>query len=50
MPQMGPLNWLMLMIYFSMVFVMFNTLIYTTFNYSIKTPKISKIFKVNWKW
>nr|YP_010422510.1 ATP synthase F0 subunit 8 [Penthe kochi]USG58925.1 ATP synthase F0 subunit 8 [Penthe kochi] len=51
MPQMMPLNWLMLMIYFLTLFMIFNimnyySLIYKSKNFSIKTKNI----KTNWKW
>nr|YP_010570513.1 ATP synthase F0 subunit 8 [Pyrocoelia analis]UEN67844.1 ATP synthase F0 subunit 8 [Pyrocoelia analis]UZG66110.1 ATP synthase F0 subunit 8 [Pyrocoelia analis] len=49
MPQMGPLNWFMLMIYFSMLMLMYNTFIYSMFSYTIKNQKKNKI-KMNWKW
>nr|YP_009711232.1 ATP synthase F0 subunit 8 [Lebbeus groenlandicus]QGI24745.1 ATP synthase F0 subunit 8 [Lebbeus groenlandicus] len=52
MPQMAPLLWLPLFIFFSAIFLMF-----TAFNYSIKTPiKISNVssttlsHKLTWKW
>nr|QEJ81393.1 ATP synthase F0 subunit 8 [Pyrocoelia pygidialis] len=50
MPQMGPLNWLMLMIYFSMILIMYNTFIYSLFNYSAQKSKMNKIYKMTWKW
>nr|NP_647565.1 ATP synthase F0 subunit 8 [Pyrocoelia rufa]AAM46706.1 ATP synthase F0 subunit 8 [Pyrocoelia rufa] len=50
MPQMSPLNWLMLMIYFSVILIMYNTLIYSVFNYSNKYLKMNKMFKLTWKW
>nr|AND96632.1 ATP synthase F0 subunit 8 [Drepanocerus kirbyi] len=51
MPQMAPINWLMLMIYFSIIFMMFNSMNYYSFNYTIKSINtFKKIMKVNWKW
>nr|YP_009695403.1 ATP synthase F0 subunit 8 [Diaphanes mendax]QEJ81633.1 ATP synthase F0 subunit 8 [Diaphanes mendax] len=50
MPQMGPLNWLMLMIYFSIIFMMLNTFIYSVFAYNNKMSNNSKTFKLMWKW
>nr|WOR80787.1 ATP synthase F0 subunit 8 [Pyrocoelia sp.] len=50
MPQMGPLNWLMLMIYFSTMMILYNTFIYSMLYYSSKTMNIKKMFKTNWKW
>nr|ALO76618.1 ATP synthase F0 subunit 8 [Lema sp. LEM01] len=51
MPQMAPLNWISLMIYFVMLLYMFNMM-----NYFINLflPKKSfikiKNLKLNWKW
>nr|QWB85745.1 ATP synthase F0 subunit 8 [Acanthocinus griseus] len=51
MPQMAPLNWLMLMFYFIMIFLTFNI-----FNYYLWNPKYSstnnfkKKMNFNWKW
>nr|AND96318.1 ATP synthase F0 subunit 8 [Onitis falcatus] len=51
MPQMAPMNWLMLFFYFSIVFMIFNVKNYYAFNYKIKFYKfIKKINQVNWKW
>nr|QWZ46352.1 ATP synthase F0 subunit 8 [Pelecyphorus contortus] len=52
MPQMAPLNWLTLMIFFIMVFSMFNIMNYYSFTYMIepKKHKMMKKFKMNWKW
>nr|ASL24539.1 ATP synthase F0 subunit 8 [Semanotus bifasciatus] len=51
MPQMAPLNWLTLFIYFSLVMLMFNSINYYSFLYEIKS-KTSKEKKMsyNWKW
>nr|AXS66371.1 ATP synthase F0 subunit 8 [Cucujoidea sp. 12 KM-2017] len=51
MPQMAPMNWLTLMIFFSIIFMIFNSMNYFSFTYpsitqSIKTSK--KFF--SWKW
>nr|AML25848.1 ATP synthase F0 subunit 8 [Staphylinidae sp. BMNH 1274171] len=51
MPQMAPMNWLMLFLMFIMVFMMFNSLNYFCFLYPpqnllLKKMKITK----NWKW
>nr|WRO44731.1 ATP synthase F0 subunit 8 [Falsopodabrus tridentatus] len=53
MPQMAPLSWLNLFIFFIMVFLIFNSLNYFYFNKSfliqkqnIKTLKN----KITWKW
>nr|AXS64884.1 ATP synthase F0 subunit 8 [Tenebrionoidea sp. 14 KM-2017] len=51
MPQMAPLNWLTLMIFFVMILVIFNSLNYFSFTY---TPKmditLKKQFTISWKW
>nr|QGA74005.1 ATP synthase F0 subunit 8 [Phratora sp. N57] len=51
MPQMMPLNWLMLMFYFMMIFFIFNIMNFYMFKYNIKTYKKStKNVFYNWKW
>nr|UFZ12933.1 ATP synthase F0 subunit 8 [Protohermes cangyuanensis] len=52
MPQMAPINWLMLFILFSMILILFNIM-----NYYIMIPNSPKsnshYFKLqssNWKW
>nr|AXS65179.1 ATP synthase F0 subunit 8 [Coleoptera sp. 13 KM-2017] len=52
MPQMAPLNWLTLMIFFISILLMFNTLNYFSFNYLPKKNKTSekKLKTINWKW
>nr|QVM79273.1 ATP synthase F0 subunit 8 [Niphona lateraliplagiata] len=51
MPQMAPLSWLILFIFFLISFLLFNISNYFTFNYSTKKTKLDKIFmKYNWKW
>nr|ARH53886.1 ATP synthase F0 subunit 8 [Hygrotus nigrolineatus] len=54
MPQMMPLNWIFLYIFFSMMFILFNFMNY--YCYLIKNKinqhnsiKLIKI-KYNWKW
>nr|AYQ19087.1 ATP synthase F0 subunit 8 [Amarygmini sp. ACP-2013] len=51
MPQMAPLNWLTLMISFSLIMIMFNIINFYSFSYQIqkKETKI-KTMKTNWKW
>nr|AEP27681.1 ATP synthase F0 subunit 8 [Byctiscus populi] len=50
-PQMMPLNWLTLLMYFSMVFMLFNMMNYFCILYH---PKMShyqiKNIKYSWKW
>nr|ARH54980.1 ATP synthase F0 subunit 8 [Deporaus tristis] len=51
MPQMAPLNWLTLFIFFIFIFMLFNMTNYFSFNYPIKTLKINKkSIKYTWKW
>nr|QNG56200.1 ATP synthase F0 subunit 8 [Pediacus taiwanensis] len=51
MPQMAPLNWLMLFFFFSFIFIMFNSLNYFSFKYKIKKiHSIKKPMNINWKW
>uniref|UniRef100_A0AAU7LK40 ATP synthase F0 subunit 8 n=1 Tax=Thalassa montezumae TaxID=3129753 RepID=A0AAU7LK40_9CUCU len=50
MPQMMPLNWMMLMIYFTLIFILFSIFFYFNFkNFSSKLENNYKI-KINWKW
>nr|ALO70404.1 ATP synthase F0 subunit 8 [Bolitobius castaneus] len=52
MPQMAPMSWLTLFIYFVMIFIFFNLINYFSFSYKPKTFSFmaSKINKINWKW
>nr|WJR82114.1 ATP synthase F0 subunit 8 [Amphimallon sp.] len=51
MPQMAPLNWLSLFISFILIFMIFNSLNYFMFNYTIKTNKMTpNKTTINWKW
>nr|AFQ62210.1 ATP synthase F0 subunit 8 [Hypomedon debilicornis] len=52
MPQMAPMNWLFLFIFFILIFLMFNSLNYFSFIYNNKSMinKNSKTFNINWKW
>nr|AXS64991.1 ATP synthase F0 subunit 8 [Cerambycidae sp. 2 KM-2017] len=51
MPQMAPLNWLILFIYFTMIFLLFNVINYYSFLYKVKSiKKSSKNTPFNWKW
>nr|AXS65613.1 ATP synthase F0 subunit 8 [Cucujoidea sp. 43 KM-2017] len=51
MPQMAPLNWLMLFFYFTMIFIIFNILNYYMFLYQVKKETFKKSkFQINWKW
>nr|AND96567.1 ATP synthase F0 subunit 8 [Tiniocellus sarawacus] len=51
MPQMAPINWLLLLIYFSLIFMMFNILNFYSFMYPMKSIMFKKMkSKLNWKW
>nr|WNN64243.1 ATP synthase F0 subunit 8 [Ceresium sinicum ornaticolle] len=51
MPQMAPMNWLMLLFYFTLIFILFNTVNYYSFLYQIKfSSKKIKKSSFNWKW
>nr|QIV24786.1 ATP synthase F0 subunit 8 [Analophus parallelus] len=51
MPQMAPLNWLILAIIFTLVFLFFNVVNYFSFSYNTKTDKHpKKEISTNWKW
>nr|WRO44822.1 ATP synthase F0 subunit 8 [Podabrus annulatus] len=53
MPQMAPLSWLNLFIFFITVFLIFNSLNYFYFNKSFNSQNKKSIknnFKNNWKW
>nr|WVH45009.1 ATP synthase F0 subunit 8 [Tipula yasumatsuana] len=53
MPQMAPINWLLLFIIFSIILIIFNTLNY--FSFLPSTPTQSQTSSpqytpLNWKW
>nr|QIV24799.1 ATP synthase F0 subunit 8 [Xixuthrus sp. ANIC_25-067096] len=51
MPQMAPLNWLILAILFTLIFLIFNVLNYFVFKYEIKSFKTIKTpITITWKW
>nr|YP_006576033.1 ATP synthase F0 subunit 8 [Necrophila americana]ACZ58560.1 ATP synthase F0 subunit 8 [Necrophila americana] len=51
MPQMAPMNWLILFLMFIMVFLLFNSMNYFSFMYPIKKTSSNKsTSKINWKW
>nr|AML25885.1 ATP synthase F0 subunit 8 [Staphylinidae sp. BMNH 1274206] len=51
MPQMAPMNWLLLFIMFIMVFMLFNALNYFCFMYYPKSLSLKTSTKINnWKW
>nr|ASY98255.1 ATP synthase F0 subunit 8 [Pseudogalepsus sp. JZ-2017] len=52
MPQMMPLNWILLFMFFSIVLIMFNIMnYYMHFNkFSSKMPFSQKFKTLYWKW
>nr|QUB07114.1 ATP synthase F0 subunit 8 [Donacia flemola] len=51
MPQMAPMNWTLIMMYFITMFILFNIMNYYNFLYKFKFMKLNKKFKkLNWKW
>nr|AML25965.1 ATP synthase F0 subunit 8 [Staphylinidae sp. BMNH 1274222] len=51
MPQMAPMNWLLLFFMFITIFIMFNILNYYCFTYTPKTSSIKKeSSSISWKW
>nr|YP_009526481.1 ATP synthase F0 subunit 8 [Hycleus cichorii]ATP06045.1 ATP synthase F0 subunit 8 [Hycleus cichorii] len=51
MPQMAPLNWLTLLVYFIMIFLLLNSFNFYTFLYHHKSKKLDmkSLTKINWK-
>nr|UQT69113.1 ATP synthase F0 subunit 8 [Tomostethus sp. 1 QHW-2022a]UTY22588.1 ATP synthase F0 subunit 8 [Tomostethus sp. 1 QHW-2022a] len=53
MPQMFPLNWILLFIYFTLIFITFIIMNYFSFNLKNKSYKMiynQKSPKKNWLW
>nr|YP_010166715.1 ATP synthase F0 subunit 8 [Oreodytes davisii]QRV62819.1 ATP synthase F0 subunit 8 [Oreodytes davisii] len=52
MPQMAPMNWLLLYIFFSVIFILFNFMNYYTFLTYKKINFFNKSSKkiLSWKW
>nr|AXS66553.1 ATP synthase F0 subunit 8 [Latridiidae sp. 1 KM-2017] len=52
MPQMAPMNWLTLMMYFTLIYLIFNSINYFSFNYKNEEKSLlKKITNIsNWKW
>nr|UAV89242.1 ATP synthase F0 subunit 8 [Trithemis aurora] len=53
MPQMAPMSWIMLFMFFSIMLIMINVLNYYSFNSTFKISGSSKNLEVktnNWKW
>nr|YP_010385077.1 ATP synthase F0 subunit 8 [Hyphydrus ovatus]UPL65087.1 ATP synthase F0 subunit 8 [Hyphydrus ovatus] len=52
MPQMAPMNWIMLYFLFSMIFILFNFLNFYMFLMLKKSKNFNNICtkNLNWKW
>nr|UFZ12920.1 ATP synthase F0 subunit 8 [Protohermes basimaculatus] len=52
MPQMAPINWLLLFILFSLILILFNIMNYyiTIPNHPKTSSKSFKFIPLNWKW
>nr|QRV62430.1 ATP synthase F0 subunit 8 [Graptodytes pietrii] len=52
MPQMAPMNWIILYMMFSIIFILFNFMNFYIFMINKNTNKQKNIFKknFNWKW
>nr|YP_010183912.1 ATP synthase F0 subunit 8 [Lispe assimilis]QVG62676.1 ATP synthase F0 subunit 8 [Lispe assimilis] len=52
MPQMMPMNWIMLFIYFIMIFIMFNMMNFFFFMKKLTLPHKTDFIKhlFSWKW
>nr|YP_010944512.1 ATP synthase F0 subunit 8 [Chilocorus rubidus]WMB96370.1 ATP synthase F0 subunit 8 [Chilocorus rubidus] len=51
MPQMMPLNWLMLFFYFISILLIVKILFYYNYSMKINNPTLKfKNFTQNWKW
>nr|AFQ62331.1 ATP synthase F0 subunit 8 [Dermestes peruvianus] len=51
MPQMAPMNWLTLFIFFTLTFLVLNSMNFFQTNYQSKTSTSKKnTYKINWKW
>nr|ALO76971.1 ATP synthase F0 subunit 8 [Malachiinae sp. GENSP01] len=51
MPQMSPLNWILLLLFFSIIFIMINMINYFIMKYQNKNIKTLSKKEMNfWKW
>nr|QRW36283.1 ATP synthase F0 subunit 8 [Graptodytes eremitus] len=52
MPQMAPMNWIILYMMFSIIFILFNFMNFYTFMITKNSNQKKNIFKkiLNWKW
>nr|UZT26963.1 ATP synthase F0 subunit 8 [Euwallacea fornicatus] len=51
MPQMAPISWITLYIFFNLLFILSCIINFYNFEYTAKTPLINKkSISMNWKW
>nr|ARH54606.1 ATP synthase F0 subunit 8 [Pyrrhidium sanguineum]QVM79208.1 ATP synthase F0 subunit 8 [Pyrrhidium sanguineum] len=51
MPQMAPMNWLTLELFFTFMFLLFNMINYFSFSYSPASSLKSKLqINIKWPW
>nr|YP_010563522.1 ATP synthase F0 subunit 8 [Epicauta emmerichi]UBU96206.1 ATP synthase F0 subunit 8 [Epicauta emmerichi] len=52
MPQMAPLNWLTLLIFFMAIYILVNSMNFYSFSYSLpmQSSLMKSTIKMNWKW
>nr|AOY39123.1 ATP synthase F0 subunit 8 [Georissidae sp. BMNH 840458] len=52
MPQMAPLNWTLMLIMFSLTFILYNIMNFYSLKYNYKNMNLynNKIKFINWKW
>nr|YP_009739567.1 ATP synthase F0 subunit 8 [Orthaga olivacea]YP_009764329.1 ATP synthase F0 subunit 8 [Orthopygia glaucinalis]YP_010177471.1 ATP synthase F0 subunit 8 [Aglossa dimidiata]QIC20463.1 ATP synthase F0 subunit 8 [Orthaga olivacea]QIS91168.1 ATP synthase F0 subunit 8 [Orthopygia glaucinalis]QST15205.1 ATP synthase F0 subunit 8 [Aglossa dimidiata] len=53
MPQMMPINWLFSLLFFILIFIIFNMMNYYIFNFNIKLKNNTNKFSLSnltWKW
>nr|AVN68227.1 ATP synthase F0 subunit 8 [Phyllodromica sp. Phil] len=52
MPQMMPLSWMMLFLFFCVTFMMFNFMNYYSYTFypSLKSKNNIDLNQMNWKW
>nr|QWK41053.1 ATP synthase F0 subunit 8 [Tenomerga trabecula] len=51
MPQMAPMNWLIMFLMFNLYFILFNTLSFFQISYKLKMTKNNFLIKTkSWMW
>nr|YP_009967175.1 ATP synthase FO subunit 8 [Chalcidica minea]APO08593.1 ATP synthase FO subunit 8 [Chalcidica minea] len=53
MPQMMPINWIFMLLFFILIFFLFNIMNYYIFTFNNMNNSIKKMIKIknfNWKW